>query len=298
MNKRQKLRALMADKNNPVLLSGAHDAISARLAENAGFQAIWASGFGISLAQKAVPDANLMTMTENLEFASYMDEAVNLPIIADCDNGFGNAINLIRTVKEYEKNGIAGICIEDNIFPKRCSFYEDVYRGLESIEEFTGKIRAAKDAQRTEDFVLIARSEALIAGLEMEEAVERAYAYAEAGADAVLVHSKQKTFEQLQRFAKYWDSRVPLVIVPTTFPQTPISTMHQAGYQILIYANQAVRASILAIKETLGEIIKQQNAECVTKQISSLSDVFELIEVEKLQKLEQRYLVTNKVAQL
>jgi len=295
MNKSQILRKQLTDRKKPILVSGSHDAISARLAELAGFQAIWASGFGISLSQKAVPDANVLTMTENLEYARNMDEAVSIPVIADCDNGFGNAINVIRTVRDYERAGIAGICIEDNIFPKRCSFYESVDRRLESIEEFSGKIRAAKDAQRTSEFVIIARTEALIAGYNMTEAVERAYAYAEAGADAILVHSKQKTFDQLLEFTTHWDHRVPLVIVPTIFPQTPVQDMHAAGFQVIIYANQAVRASVRAMQATLRTILEDQHAHSVNENISTLPEIFELIGVNELQRQEQKYMRLNRI---
>src|SRR5262245_29386603 len=201
-------------ENRPLLVTGAHSALSARLVERAGFDGVWASGFEIS-ATFAIPDANILTMSENLEVAKAMVEAVSIPVVADCDNGYGNAVNVVRTVQEYEKAGIAAICIEDNIFPKRCSFYAGVKRELATVEEHAGKIRAAKDAQRSRDFVVIARTEALIAGWGMEEALKRARAYAEAGADAILIHSKAKTPDELWEFARHWQSDVPLVSVPT-----------------------------------------------------------------------------------
>src|SRR5215510_9371978 len=164
-----------------VLAAGAHDALSAKLAEEAGFDAIWASGFGISAVQ-AVPDASILTLTETLDAVRRIVDAVGIPVIADCDNGYGNAINVMRTAAEFERAGAAGICIEDNDFPKRCSFYAGVRRELVPITEHARKIEAATGARRSADFFVLARTEALIAGLGMDEARARAAAYAEAGA--------------------------------------------------------------------------------------------------------------------
>src|SRR5438477_6750830 len=190
MNKAQSFRKLL-NRPETVVLAGAHNALSAKLVEQAGFEAIWASGFEISAAW-GVPDASTLTMTENLDVVKQISDAVSIPVIADGDTGYGNAINVMRTVEAYEQAGIAGISLEDNIFPKRCSFYTGVQRELVSIEEHAGKIRAAKAAQKNPDFTVIARSEALIAGLGMEAAILRAGAYAQAGAGAILVHSKAK----------------------------------------------------------------------------------------------------------
>src|SRR3989442_15359104 len=200
-----------------VLAAGAHDALSAKIAEQAGFEAIWASGFGISAVQ-AVPDANILTLTETLEAVRRIVDAVRIPVGADCDNGYGKAINVMRTASEFEPAGAAGICIEDNEFPKRCSFYSGVRRDLVPVEEHARKIEAATVARRDPGFAVIARTEALIAGLGLDEALARARAYARAGADAVLVHSKARDFGELASFARVWDGRVPLVAVPTTYP--------------------------------------------------------------------------------
>src|SRR4029077_273167 len=158
------------------LAAGAHDALSAKLAEQAGFDAIWASGFGISAVQ-AVPDANILTLTETLEAVRRIVGAVGVPVIADCDNGYGNAINVMRTTGEFERAGAAGICIEDNEFPKRCSFYAGVRRDLVPAEEHARKVEAATAARHRRDFAVIARTEALIAGLGLEDALRRAHAY-------------------------------------------------------------------------------------------------------------------------
>src|SRR5437870_4403047 len=141
-------RRMLLPAEGIVLAAGAHDALSAKLAEEAGFDAIWASGFGISAVQ-AVPDANILTLTETLEAVRRIVDAVGIPVIADCDNGYGNAINVMRTAGEFERAGAAGICIEDNEFPKRCSFYAGVRRDLVPVEEHARKIEAAAAARRT-----------------------------------------------------------------------------------------------------------------------------------------------------
>lgn len=274
-------------------VAGAHDAISAKLIEQAGFDGVWASGFGISAAQKGIPDANVLTMTENLEVARNMNEAVGIPVIADCDNGYGNAINVMRTVNEYERAGIAAICIEDNVFPKRCSFYPGVRRELVPIEEHVGKIKAAKTAQTSPDFVVIARTEALITGWGKEEALRRAEAYADAGADALFVHSKSPRFDELREFAASWKERqkhCPLVITPTIFAQTDLQEFVAAGFKVVIFANQALRAAVRAMRESLSVLAREGRASAIDDRIVPLEEIYELIGVSKLQADEAQFL--------
>jgi phosphoenolpyruvate phosphomutase len=278
-----------------VLAGGAHDALSARLVEEAGFGAIWASGFGISAVQ-AVPDANILTLTETLEAVRRIVDAVGIPVVADCDNGFGNAINVIRTVGEFERAGAAGICIEDNEFPKRCSFYGSVRRELVPVEEHAGKIEAATSARRNADFAVIARTEALIAGLGLAEALSRARAYADAGADAVLVHSKSRDFAELAAFAAAWDRAVPLVAVPTTYPTVSTDELAAAGFRMAIFANHALRAAIVAMRDALRSIRSTGRASSVEDRVASLEEVYALVGVPELQANEQRFLFTGNAA--
>ena len=255
----------------PALVLGAHDALSARLAQEAGFDAIWASGFGIS-ATNAMPDANILTMSETLEAVRRMSTAVSIPVIADCDNGFGNAINVIRTVTEYERAGAAGICIEDNIFPKRCSFYAGVQRELVPIDEHARKIQAATAARQNADFVIIARTEAFIAGWGKQEALHRARAYVEAGADAILIHSKAATFdEELRDFAASWDMPCPLVSVPTTYADITAHDLAAAGFQLVIFANQTLRAAVTGMRSALATLKREGRPAAVDEQIVTLS---------------------------
>lgn len=284
-----RLRQLLR-RPGPALVLGAHDALSAKLAEEAGFDAVWASGFGIS-AVNALPDANILTMSEILDAVRRMSDAVRVPVIADCDNGFGNAINVIRTVVEYERAGVAGICIEDNVFPKRCSFYAGVRRELAPTEEHARKIRAAKAAQRDPDFVVIARTEAFIAGWGTQEALKRAYAYAEAGADAILVHSKSSSFAELRDFTAAWDGPCPLVAVPTTYADITAADLAAAGFKLVIFANQALRAAVKAMRQALSVLRQEGRPAAVDPHIAPLTDVYELVGVPDLQANEQKFLL-------
>jgi phosphoenolpyruvate phosphomutase len=239
-------------RDNPtVVVGGAHDAISARLVEEAGFDAIWLSSLGVSTAQRAVPDLNLITMTEMLSVGRHIVARVEIPVIADCENGYGDANNISYTVREFERAGVAAICVEDNAYPKKNSFYE-IERSLIPIEEMVLKIKASKRAQRSEEFGFIARTEALIAGLGISAAIERGHAYDAAGADALVVHAK--SWPAVEEFLRQWKGDIPLVIIPTKFPHVGVAALSTAGFKMVIYANQALRASVWTMRKTLSSI--------------------------------------------
>lgn len=287
MNKAQKLRELFK-KESVIRIVGAHDGLGAKLVELNGFDGVWASGFEISASQ-AVPDANILTMTEYLQAACIMNEAVSIPIVADCDTGYGNSNNVMHMVKKYETAGIAAVTIEDKRFPKVNSYIPG-RQELSPIAEFVGKILAAKNAQQTENFMVIARVEALIAGWGQEEALRRAYAYAEAGADAILIHSKSSTPDEIVAFAKAWDFSVPLVIVPTTYPMLTLDEIKKLGIKMAIYANHGLRASIKAINEVLSEIKREERLNTIDDKIVPMSTVFELQNMPKMKEDEKIYL--------
>jgi phosphoenolpyruvate phosphomutase len=289
MHNATKLRAALK-KPGALKVVGAHDALSARLIERAGFDGVWASGFAISASLKCIPDASFITSSEQLEVERNIAEAVNIPVIADCDTGYGNALNVMRTVNDRERAGVAAICIEDNVYPKRCSFYAGVRRELIPIEEHCGKIKAAKAAQTVPDFMVIARTEALIAGWGQEEALKRAEAYAEAGADAVLIHSKSKKFDELKAVYKAWSGRVPLVVVPTIFDQTTATEMEEAGAKIIIYANQPVRAAIRSMRDTLALIKQDTRPGAANDRIVTLSEVYDIVGVPQMEQDEKDFL--------
>ncbi len=289
MHQATKLRALLK-KPGAIRIVGAHDALSAKLIERAGFDGVWASGFAISASLKCIPDASFIDSSEQLGVERRMAETIDIPIIADCDTGYGNALNVMRTVNDRERAGIAAICIEDNIYPKRCSFYAGVRRELIPIDEHCGKIKAAKAAQTVPDFMIIARTEALIAGWGKEEALRRAEAYAEAGADAVLIHSKSRTFDELKSVYKAFSGRVPIVVVPTIFDQTTAAEMEDAGVKIIIYANQPVRAAIRGMRETLELIKKDTRPGAANDRIVTLPEVYDIVGVPQMERDEQAFL--------
>ncbi|MDF2458462.1 MAG: pepM [Nitrospira sp.] len=289
MHNATQLRAALK-KPGALKVVGAHDALSAKLIERAGFDGVWASGFAISASLKCIPDASFITSSEQLEVERNIAEAVNIPVIADCDTGYGNALNVMRTVNDRERAGVAAICIEDNVYPKRCSFYAGVRRELIPIDEHCGKIKAAKAAQTVPDFMVIARTEALIAGWGQEEALKRAEAYAEAGADAVLIHSKSKTFDELKTLYKAWSRRVPLVVVPTIFDQTTAQEMEQAGAKIIIYANQPVRAAIRAMRDTLDLLRNDTRPGAANDRIVTLPEVYDIVGVPQMEQDEKAFL--------
>ncbi|MFS0870428.1 phosphoenolpyruvate mutase [Paenibacillus xylanilyticus] len=284
--KAQKLRSLFAG-DQIIQIVGAHDGLSAKLVEEAGFDGIWASGLEIS-AVNAVPDANILTMTQYLQAAASMDAVTNIPVIADCDSGYGNVNNVMHLVREYERNGIAAVCMEDKLFPKLNSFAGGEQK-LATIEEFSGKIRAAKDTQRNPDFMVIARIEALIAGAGMDEAVARAEAYEESGADAILIHSKKNDPSEILHFLSLYSNRLPIILVPTTYPQISASELQEYGVKMVIYANHGLRTSIHAIRQTFQQIKLAGNTLQIEDKIASVQDVFKLQGLQEMLDAEDYY---------
>ena len=267
---------------------GAHDGLTAKLVERAGFDMIWASGFEIS-ASYAVPDASILSMSQLLERSIEIRNTVSIPVISDCDTGFGNVMNVIYMVKEYEKAGINGVCIEDKMFPKVNSYIEG-RQPLVSIKEFVGKIEAMVDTRKSKDFMLIARVEALIAKHGMDEALKRGKAYADAGADKILIHSKSTSYDEIYEFAYKWDKYAPLVIVPTSYPQVSVSDVEKLGVDIVIFANVCVRSSVKAMKEVLDRLYESDSLATVDKDLSAMGEVFELQGMKEFKKTEEAYL--------
>jgi phosphoenolpyruvate phosphomutase len=271
--KAQLLRRLL-DSSELIHAVGAHNGLTAKLAERAGFDAVWASGFEIS-ASYALPDASILTMTQFLDAAEAMDAATWLPVIADCDTGFGGPLNVAHAVRSYERRGIAGICIEDKVFPKVNSFAATTH-DLVSAEEFCRKVRAGKSAQLAKEFVLVARTEALVSGLGMSAALSRSHAYSEAGADMILVHSKSRDPEQVLEFAARWDEATPLVAVPTTYDGVPEKELQEAGFSMVIYANHGIRAAIRSVSSVLAVLADSRRGQAVADQIVTMREVFDL----------------------
>lgn len=271
-------------KGEAVRVMGAPNALAGRLAQEAGFDAVWASSLEVS-ASRCLPDASVLTMTEYLTAAAHTQKAIHIPVVADVDTGYGNNLNVAHMVREYEAAGITAVCMEDKLFPKMNSFVATAHT-LVSIEEFCAKIRVAKSVQRTPDFFVIARTEALIDGLGVATALERCRAYADAGADAVLVHSKAKTNEEILAFLAQWKSYAPVVIVPTTYPNWHIADVYRAGVSTVIYANQGLRAMVRSLRETYHAIHTAGTTAEIEGSIASVRDIFDLQQLSTWQALE------------
>lgn len=268
------LRSVLSHRGRPVLVAGVHDGLGAVLAEKAGYHAVWASSFAISAAH-ALPDAGLLGLSDFLAAARIMDTACGIPVIADCDTGFGNALNVAHTVRQYEASGIAAVCIEDKVFPKLNSF-AGRRQTLVPVAEFQDKLGAATAARRDPDLMVIARTEAFIAGLGVDEALRRAYAYADAGADAILVHSKAKSAREIETFLAPWDQRLPVVVVPTTYYEWSVAEAAAAGVAMIIHANQGLRASVAAMADAFAVMLNEGGPASLENDIASLKEIFEL----------------------
>lgn len=269
-------------------LMEAHNGLSARIVEEAGFHGIWASGLTIS-ASLGLRDSNEASWTQVLDVLEYMADAVSIPILVDGDTGYGNFNNVRRLVRKLCARRIGGVCIEDKLFPKTNSFIGE-RQPLADVDEFCGRIKAGKDSQTDGDFVLVARVEALISGRPMEEALSRAEAYRAAGADAILIHSKQSNADEILTFAERWGKRAPLVIVPTVYHSTPTDTFRRAGISTVIWANHNLRAAITAMRETSRRIFTRQSLEGTETTVASVKDIFRLAGNDELAAAERRYL--------
>jgi phosphonopyruvate hydrolase len=270
---------------------GAGDALCAKMIERAGFDFVWSSSLCVS-ATYAVPDANLISMSQYCDAARAMNEVVSIPVIADCDTGYGNANNLIYAVKKFEEAGIVGVSIEDKKFPKDNSLLEGGRQELAPVEEFVGKIKAAKDHQQHAEFVLIARVEALIAGWGQVEAIERSVRYAEAGADCILIHSKAKQPDEILEFIRSWDRPTPLVLVPTNYPSLTLAEVEKLKkVKLFIYANQPMRASVKAQETVLAEMKRAGGIHTIDDMMVPVKHVFDLQGVPLMKEIEKKYLV-------
>ena len=276
----------LLEKKEIVKVCGAYDAMSAKLVEKHGFDAVWAGSFAISAIHN-VPDASILTMTEFFDAASNMVEACKIPVIADCDTGYGDANNVRHIVKKYENAGIAGICIEDKTFPKQNSLLKDGNNQLLSEKDFVPKILAANEAKQNKSFSIIARVEALISGIGMDEALKRAYAYEKAGADLILIHSKKISPEEIFEFSESWKRSSPLVAIPTTYYSVKMDELISHNIKMVIYANQTLRAAHKALTNLLTKMKDANNMDEIQNEMSSMDEIFKLQEMFDIQSQEK-----------
>ncbi|RAP31434.1 phosphoenolpyruvate mutase [Candidatus Marinamargulisbacteria bacterium SCGC AG-343-D04] len=288
MKKTSHLKQLIQSKQLEFLME-AHNGMSSIIAQEAGFKGIWGSGLSIS-ASLGVRDNNEASWTQVIDVLEFMSDATDIPILLDGDTGYGNFNNVRRLIKKLEQRDIAGVCIEDKLFPKTNSFINGESQDLADIDEFCGKIKAAKDTQKDPDFCVVARVEAFIAGLGLEEALKRAEAYENAGADALLIHSKKSTAEDIVDFMKHWKKNTPIIIVPTKYYSTPTELFNKIGISTIIWANHSIRSSVQAIKETVNTIHKEQHLKNIESNIVSVSEIFRLQGSDELAQAEKQYL--------
>jgi phosphoenolpyruvate phosphomutase len=283
------LRDIIA-ANGLARIMAAHNPLSAMLVEEAGFDGIWASGFELSAAC-GLPDVSLVSMAEHLSTMRAIAQRTTLPIVADVDTGYGNAINILHTIEQYEDAGAAAVVIEDKTFPKVTSLVAGGRQELLRVEEFQGKLEAAAHARQDPDFMIIARDEALIAGLGERVALERAASYAEAGADMILIHSKQQTPDEIESFINAWNGSVPIVIVPTAYPQmTEARALALQKVKMLIYGNHAIRASVTAMQKVFAQIIADGGIHQVDNDIVPVAEIFRLQKMDEVKANEKRFL--------
>ena len=288
MKKTTQLRRLLQSPDLEFLME-AHNGLSARIVEEAGFKGIWGSGLSISASQ-AVRDNNELSWTQVLDIVEFLSDATTIPILLDGDTGYGNFNNMRRLVKKLEERNIAGVCIEDKLFPKTNSFLRSTQQPLADMLEFCGKIKAGKDSQTDNDFCVIARVEAFIAGWSLEEALKRASAYHEAGADAILIHSKISKPDEILAFMKEWGKRCPVVIVPTKYYSTPTQVFRDYGVSVVIWANHLMRTAVSAMQTTAAKVHNTESLLEVEDKVAPMVEVFRLQRDEELQEAEKIYL--------
>jgi 2,3-dimethylmalate lyase len=284
---RARLRELLADAG-PVVAPGAYDALSARLVEQAGFDVVYMTGFGTTASLIGRPDVGLLSSTEMIDNARRIAAAVDVPVIADADTGYGNAITVVRTVQGYERAGVAGIHLEDQVMPKRCGHMSG--KAVVPAEEMAGKIRAAVDARQDPDFVVIARTDAAaVEGL--DAAIARARAYAEAGADVLFVEAPTSE-DDIARVAAELAGVAPLVFNWAEGGRTPPITLEritELGFSLVLYPIGTLLAATAGIRALLDTIRKDGTPAAAMPALPTFDEFTDLIGLPEIQTLEHRF---------
>jgi len=285
MNPRQLLRAMLARKTYSVV-PGSYDVLTARLIQLAGFEAVYLTGGGYSRSN-GYPDIGLLTMTEVTQWIARVVDAVQIPVIGDMDAGYGNALNVMRAVREYEKTGIAGFHLEDQVSPKKCGHYEG--KQIVSKAEMVGKIKAAVDARRDADMVVIARSDArAIEGL--QASIDRVNAYLEAGADVGFVEAPQSAEELAAIPGQLVKPALVNIFEGGKTPPLPKKDLEKMGFRIGIYPSQTHRAAIAAAKKVLAVLKRDGDTAAVEGELATFQDREEAVDSRRWQALETKYL--------
>ncbi len=265
----------------------AHNGLTAKITSGLGFDFLWASSLEVS-ASFGYPDASIVGFETIKQTVENMVEMSSVPVIVDCDTGYGNIVNVYYYFQKLKKVGAKGVCIEDNIFPKQNSFYKGS-RKLEDAHVFASKIKVAKSIFNGPGEFVIARTESLIQGLGVKEALDRSNLYMESGADYIMPHSKKSDTQELFEFAELWQKKLPLVAVPSTYYTVQRDELQKQGFSIIIYANHTTRTIKKALEETLPEILKNGSSESIESKISPLKELLELTGESKVKELEATF---------
>jgi 2,3-dimethylmalate lyase len=272
----------------PLLAPGAYDALSARLIEQAGFDAVYMTGFGTTASLIGRPDVGLLSGAEMVDNARRIVSAVDVPVIADADTGYGNAINVVRTVQLYEQAGVAGIQLEDQVMPKKCGHMSG--KLLIGADEMVGKLRAAVEARRDPDLLIIARTDA-VAVTGVDDAIARARAFAEAGADALFVEAPTSD-EDIARVAKELRDVAPLVFNWAEGGKTPplsLERITELGFSLVIYPIGALLAATAGIRALLATLKADGTPTAAMAQLPTFGEFTDLIGLPEVQRLEERF---------
>lgn len=285
MKKTSEMRQKFAS-GRMVVAPGAHDALTAKIIGKVGFEAVYMTGYGQAASHLGNPDVGLMTMSEMLARASAFVEAAGVPVIADADTGFGNAINVMRTVREYEKAGVAVIQIEDQLMPKKCGHM--LGRQVISKEEMVGKIKAAVDARQDPDFMIMARTDARTI-LGIEEAIERGLAYQEAGADIIFIESPESEEEM-----KMITDAISVYTLANMVEggRTPLLTntrLEELGYNLVIYPTASTYVTTKAMLDLMESLKKEGTTEAKMKDMVPFAQFNDLIGLTEIRELEAKY---------
>ncbi|WP_076866108.1 phosphoenolpyruvate mutase [Bradyrhizobium mercantei] len=280
------LRDQICSSSELTFLMEAHDGLSAAIAGRAGFKGLWASGLSIACSL-GYRDANEASWSQLVDAVERIVDSTELPVLVDGDGGFGNFNNARLLARKLRQRGAAGVALEDSCFPKMNSLICDRHP-LADIDEFSGRLRAVKDTV-ADDLILVARIEALIAGHDMDEAILRAHAYADAGADAILIHSRRTAADEIVAFMRAWQNRLPVVIVPTKYYRTPVSVYRKARISTVIWANHSLRAAMAAMRQVCGRILAEETTASIEPNIATLDEIFEMFNYNELACAELRY---------
>ncbi|MFQ3453227.1 phosphoenolpyruvate mutase [Bradyrhizobium sp. UFLA01-814] len=280
------LRDQICSSSELTFLMEAHDGLSAAIAGRAGFKGLWASGLSIACSL-GYRDASEASWSQLVDAVERIVDSAKMPVLVDGDGGFGNFNNARLLARKLRQRGAAGVALEDSCFPKINSFIGDRHP-LADIDEFSGRLRAVKDTV-ADDLILVARIEALIAGHDMDEAILRAHAYADAGADAILIHSRKTAADEIIAFMRAWQNRLPVVIVPTKYYRTPVSVYRKARISTVIWANHSMRAAMMAMRQVCDRILAEENTASIEPNIATLEEIFEMFNYNELASAELRY---------